>query len=378
MNENENVRKHHPLSPSNYPAWAECPSWEGGGRQSSESSEGTRAHEEFSRLVEGRIAESEIRVAAWAAQSVRDLAAGAIVSCEERLEGNVPLGDGTVEAGVFGYADAVWIDWDASAFHVADLKTFSDGTDNYVPQLMGYAALAANKFGFAEHGIERVFLHVLHGGAFRVETVESTVSECVKRTAEIIVRRKTEGFFTPILCKWCKFCRHVASCPATNSAVQKVADNAPSFSRLSLCQKLVVCDAVVKLAEALKKQAKEIAEASPDKSIEMDGIRYELKPWADKPKCRDITELASAVDGDGDKFTIREIDTRTAEITATELNPIPPEEFIALCEVSKKRVVDAVMKKNEGNPSVKRRLVDSFVSRYFDRVDGTPHFVRTK
>ncbi len=373
-------RSHHPLSPSNYPAWDECPLFEADGRQSSEASEGTRIHEEFARIVQSGMFdedEADSSVASWAARQVLGLSDGLVVSCEARVEGSVPLRDGSVEDGVFGYADALWIDIPTNTIHVADLKSFSDGTTDYSPQLMGYAALAASMFGLAGIGVHTASLHILHGGVFRCETIERTVNECVLRTGDIITSRIDRIESEPTLCKWCKFCKHVASCPATNSAVQKVADNSPSFSRLSLCQKLVVCDAVVKLADALKKQAKDMAEASPDKAVEMNGIRYELKPWAGKPVCRDIGVLAGSVSGDGGRLRIVETDRCGVERTV-ECDGISPDEFIRLCDVSKSKVVDAVMRKNAGIDGLKKSQVDRLVSSFFEKTEGTPHFVRTR
>lgn len=371
-------RKHHELSPSNYSAWAECPRWSGDGRQSSESLEGSRIHDEFMRVVESRGGvESDSRVADWAARMVLGLSCGSIVSCEARVEGSVPLPDGAVENGVFGYADAMWIDLPANTIHVADLKSFSDGTTDYSPQLMGYAALAASMFGLAGVGVHTASLHILHGGVFRCETIERTVEECVLRTGDIIMSRIDRIESSPTLCKWCRFCANISECQAANHAVQTVADDAPSFSRLSLCQKLVVCDAVVKLAETLKEQAKEIADKSPDKAIEMDGIRYEFKPWDGKPVCRDIGTLAGAIAGDGGRLRITETDRHGTE-KSFDCEGITNEEFIALCNVSKSKVVDAIMAKNADNDSLKKAQVDRFVSQFFEKTSGTTHFVRTR
>lgn len=371
-------RKHHELSPSNYSAWAECPFWTGDGRQSSESSEGSRIHDEFRRVLEAKGGvETDSKVADWAARVVLGLSCGSVVSCEARVEGSVPLRDGTVEKGVFGYADALWIDLPANTIHVADLKSFSDGTTDYSPQLMGYAALAASMFGLAGIGVHTASLHVLHGGVFRCETIERTVEECVLRTGGIIMSRIDRIESEPTLCKWCRFCANVADCRATNGAMQTVSDNAPSFSRLSLCQKLVVCDAVVKLAETLKEQAKEIADNSPDKAIEMDGIRYEFRPWAGTPVCRDIGALAGAVYGKGGRLIITETDRRGTE-RSLDCEGLSPEEFIALCNVSKSKVVAAIMAKNADNDALKKAQVDRLVSQFFEKTSGTPHFVRTR
>ena len=159
----------------------------------------------------------------------------------------------------------------------------------------------------------------------------------------------------------------------TNNAMTVVSENGITFNKLSLCQKLVVCDAVVKLAETLKEQARKLAEESEEKAIEMDGIRYELKPWNGRSKCEDICSLAgSATD------IILNHKNRDGTITPVKCNGLSNEEFVKLCEVSKSSLIDAIKKKNADDSNVKKVDIDKWVSSFFKPTKGEPHFVRTK
>lgn len=349
---------HHKYSPSNYNAWAVCPNWAGIDRETSEANEGTKAHEELHRALTEQDYEPDNETAKWAADKVRELAGGAKVESEVRVEGKIkPV------SGIFGTTDVKW-EKDGVMYY-ADLKTFSDGTIDYLPQLKGYATLDAM---VTTPLSTRVVLIVLHGGICKEEVVETTVYDCVESTVKIL-KKVTSGEHDVHLCKWCNFCANISTCRETNHALQAVSDNGVAFSRLSICQKLVVLDAVDKLSKTIRDEAKRLAQENGG-VLEMDGIRYEMKPWAGKPKVKDLCEVASAI---AEPRFVKYNDKKqeAIELSWKGLNH---EELLALCDVSKTKLADALVAKN---PNAKKVDIKRYVDGFFEETQGTSHFIRT-
>lgn len=349
---------HHKYSPSNYNAWAVCPDWTGIGRNTDEANEGTKAHEELHRALTEQDYEPDDETAKWAAGRIFELADGAHIDSEVRIEGSV----GTL-SGIYGTTDARW-EKDGVMYY-ADFKKFSDGTIDYLPQLRGYAALGMKHTDMPD---AKVVLVVLHGGIHKEEVVETTLGECASATLKIL-----ETVRAPIrectLCKWCQYCSKMLTCPATNNALQTVSDNGVGFSRLSICQKLVVLDAVDKLSKTIRDEAKRLAQENGG-VLEMDGIRYEMKPWAGKPKVKDLCEVASAIAEP--KFV--KYNDKKQEATELSWNGLNHEELLALCDVSKAKLADALVAKN---PDAKKVDIKKYIDGFFEETEGTPHFVRT-
>lgn len=366
----EDIR-HHEFGPSQYNAWAKCPKCRPKDiPDDGDAAAGTNAHEELSRCIK---AYGEYRtdsdVARWAADKIRSLSflfgQTTLVRSECRVEGT-----SGVLKGVFGTADALWYSKDDEAVHIADLKSFSDGNEDYTPQLYGYGALYAQEMHLKPS--KAIALHILHGMARKVETVMTDAGNCIAKTESLL--RTVMGNGSPSICKWCKWCALAGKCEASCTAVDTVTNSSGVFASLSLCQKLVVCDAVCAIAENLKKEARAMAEASPDKAIEMGGIRYELKPWKGRPKCGDICGLAGAVTHG---FGVSKVGN-DGSCNGYECNGITPEEFIALCDVPKSKVVEAVVKRNSDVDGIRKSDVERFVSQWFRSAEGSPHFVRVK
>jgi len=47
-------RQHHEMSPSKFPMWTKCPTWESDGGTNEAMERGTRLHDEFQSLIESR------------------------------------------------------------------------------------------------------------------------------------------------------------------------------------------------------------------------------------------------------------------------------------------------------------------------------------
>jgi len=366
------MSKHHELSPSKYPAWAVCPYFENGYRDNADASKGTRLHEELRGMLEGGYESAEPAVR-WAADIVQSL--GGVppyVRCEERL-----LAIGGQLKGIFGTADVIWKTDNPTMIHVADFKSFSDGTTDYMPQLRGYAALICHE----EKPSLPVKLHVLHGGGRVVTEEQTTLEDCFQKTVMLLDRRvaaiKGKVFeANPRLNHWCKFCAKIKECSATNNALQVVADNAPDkFGRMSLCQKLVVLDAVDKLSKSLREEAKRLANDNGGvlEHRDADGnvlIRYEMKPFADTPKVRDLCEVAAAVK----EPVYLKINEKKQTATELKWNGLERSELLAMCSLSKSALTNALVGKN---PDASKADIKRYVDGFFEKTEGAPHFVRT-
>lgn len=357
--ETKTMSSHHELGPSRYPAWAVCPRYRSDDRDTPESSAGTDAHAELAKaLTDGEYIPSSL-AARWAADWILSEAKGAEVRSETKVTGTL---DGV--SGIFGTVDAMWTDVDG-VLHIADFKTFSDGTADYMPQLRGYAALHATESDIGKV----VVLHVLHGMACRVEDSRTTFADCLDRTKAVL--ESVNDNKPAQLCKWCTFCANIKECPMTNNALTTVNENTPAFSNLSTCQKLVVLDAVDKLSKTIREQAKKEAVENGG-FIEQDGIRYEMKPWAGPPKCRDIGEVAGAME---DLWVDKA--SRKGDSCSVHAKGLTSEKLLATCTLSKTALVAAM---KEANPESKLTKADweRWVDRFFDKTEGAPHFVRVK
>lgn len=354
------MEMHHRFSPSNYNAWNECVCFASAKRDSREADAGTSAHEELHKALVDSNYVPESYAARWAANKIREMAGdGTEVNSEVRIVGTVASMD-----GVYGTTDAVWRKGDA--LYYADFKTFSDGLTDYISQLKGYAALGAKP---DDDFMAKVVLVVLHGGCCTEEVVETTLGECVRDTDSLLTKvRKGDG--VPRLCKWCQYCAKIGECRESNNAVQTVKDNAMAFSRLSLCQKLVVLDTVDKLSKTIREQAKAAAVLNGG-AIEMDGIRYEMRPWAGKPKVKDLCEVASAVA----RPKCLKVNERKQEAEEVELVGLSGDELLKLCDLGKTALYNALV---DRNPGIVKADIKRYVEQFYDTPEGTPHFVRTK
>lgn len=354
--------KHHEYGPSNYPAWSECPCFRSSHSESSASTEGTDAHAELARaLTEPEYIPSNY-AARWAAAWIeenRDEAES--VGSEIQLKG---YSEGPL-CGIFGTADAIWCSPNTD-YHIADLKTFSDGTVDYMPQLKGYAALVFKDIARDIDSV--VHLHVLHGGVCKAESADFTFRKCIEDTIDLL-KKAQDTNAEPCLCKWCQFCSKIKECKMTNNALTTVSENLPSFSSLSTCQKLVVLDAVDKLSKTIREEAKKEAKENGG-YIEQDGIRYEFRPWAGPSKCRDICEVAGAM---SDKMTV---DKKTRkDVIPTEVNGIGNEDLLKACTLSKTALVSAMMSANPGSALTKADW-ERWADKFYEKTEGAPHFVR--
>lgn len=350
---------HHELSPSKYTAWAMCPCFVSSDKETKEASEGTKAHAELAKCIElGE--EPDNPAARWAAEAIAEMADGAKVVAEKRIEG---MGEGPLK-GIFGTADAVWIDMDG-VVHIGDFKTFSDGTMDYMPQLRGYAALIASQ-SWEAVSPQKFALHVFHGQSRTVTTENTTGPEATEYVVALLARHSTsiEKSINP----YCKYCSKNGECPMIDNAIETATNNSVRFSEMSLCQKLVVLEAIEKLADKFKAEARALAEASEDHAIEQDGIRYELKPWGGKSRIKDVVDLAC-------KAASPIFNTKKGEVSGLG---ITQQEILSICDIPKTKVVEILRAKNASSKEIKKSDIDSWVGEFYEKTEGTPRFIRVK
>lgn len=345
--------EHHEYGPSNYNAWKHCIYWRGSKKDTAESSAGTHHHEELSKSLNDLNYEPDTYVARWASDQIKSLCPAFNFKSEIKVVGKR---DGI--EGIFGTVDVLWVDED-NRLHIADLKSFSDGTEDYSPQLMGYAAL------WLSNDMELdmpVILHVLHGGICKVETIETTMKECVNQTI-LLVDKVKAGTDEHNLCKACQYCSNIKECPMANGAVSVVqGGGAVDFSKMSLPQKLVVCEAVEKLIKTLKEDAKQQAIENGG-VLEADGIKFEIKEHAGKGKVHDLCELAAAVG---------------SVKVSMGYEGITNEELLALCELPKTKFVQAMKDANAERKDVKKKDIEAWCAGFYDKGENQQVLTRVQ
>lgn len=380
-NDMQETKAHALYAPSSFPAWGNCVAYDSDGSRSQASDEGTLIHKQVELALNGGDMPDN-PIANWIASAMKGLTAFAKgrVFTECRLD----------VAGLddfFGTADAVWMD-DSRTVHIADYKSFSDGSKSYLPQLEAYAYLILmGALTNAEDGlndsVDMFSLHIIHGGSKTVETVDLSRDEVISDTEAILNARrryledtdKAGAHHVIRINPWCRFCAHIGECKETTKAIEAVHHNNTSlFASLSDAKKLVVLDAVDKASEKIREQIRETAKNNGGVIEDTDGegnviIRYEIKDKKKSAKVKDIVELATNVCSP----TIKDVGKKGEEI-ALDAKGLSRQEFLSLCKVSKR---DAVVALAEKNPSIKKKVIDNFVSGFFESNGTTEVFVRT-
>lgn len=343
--------KHHPLSPSKFPGLKGCLLFTQKSRNTTVATAGSDAHDEARKQIEEGV-EADSKVARWFAETTLGLANGNKVICEYKATATMP-----VIKGIYGYIDAHW--WDDGVLHIVDYKTFSDGSRDYTMQLLGYTSLM---YWSDFDPNTKVVCHILHGGIFKVETFETTFEKAYLEVKDLVMAVKKGG--KPKLNSHCQFCGKINECEVTMNAIETVKCEAPSFQKLSLCQKLVVIDAVKKLINTIEDEAKEEAKKNGG-VLEEDNIRYELKPWNGPSVVRDIKELAGGM--------LNPVDDKGNKMVG-----ITHDELLSMCGVPKSKVIAKLKEKNASNKAIKKVAIENLVKGYYITTEGTPHFIRTK
>ncbi len=232
MSENQTTPlAHHPKGPSNFPAWAHCPCFEGEkdiedldiesllpeSKQldATAKNRGTAQHESLAKVILqhpdpfaglDEVEEAQVR---WTASEVIQGAAAvgydvAEISVEQRLT----LYDGGFGVIFFGTADIEYGPF------IDDAK-FGDIRD-YFAQMAGYALAKMER-----DELRRVTARLRYGRARR--TIEHNITkETAERVVYGILAKVDDPNKRPKPCEYCGWCKKAATCEAINVVVDSV------------------------------------------------------------------------------------------------------------------------------------------------------------
>ena len=294
------AQKHHKYGMSKWPAIKSCPHFEQrvDDRQTDEASKGTQAHEILNNLLccENKIDDTGYDVfntAKWAFDCIEAEKAICKSVIDDGAEVSIyfPKIKGLkCPKGLFGTPDyyANLVDDNGKFVLVADLKTFSNGLNNYFEQLKGYALCVSGN----EEPSFRVKLCVAHGLSRKWETMETTIGECIESARDIFQRITNKNDYPCRLNVNCKFCEHRTTCEESKKVIKTTLNDKGGYSLLNLSREdmlanptmavraMVVAKEAEMVIERLKEYFREVIETKgeEDSIIVKDcGQEVELK-----------------------------------------------------------------------------------------------------
>lgn len=272
---------HHKMGMSKWTPWSVCPKFDSVPHSTS-ASIGTAQHDKLARLLNGddtlELDETEMidRAVKWAAAIIQSDAKDETLYTEEMVE----IGNAISEnlAGIYGTVDAFFIQHagDEKVIHIYDFKSMGRGNGcDLFPQLKGYALGVASLLGVSEMNT-KVVLHVLLGGAFKHDILNTDLFDCLTTGETVVNARKHAEAAKPCPSEWCKYCKHSTSCEATDEQVELVRQGV--LNSMSVPKRLLFIEQIEAILKKAKEEAKaEIANAE-GKTITDDGITYAIHP----------------------------------------------------------------------------------------------------
>jgi len=214
---------HHELSPSAFPAWAECPCFDSDEEERTNTLEGTLQHDALSKaLKEQPDAYQHLSATArenvqWAEQSIRTLAGEDPIQSEVKLRYMAPdaFARGGQSEVYYGTADVL-----IRRGNHADLIDYKSGTAerDHRAQLAGYALAL-----FSQRArIKTVRCHVLYGASRSSDSWALSQADAAGIVLPILEARNRQDRL-PKVNSYCTFCRHRLTCPALLAEVSKAA-----------------------------------------------------------------------------------------------------------------------------------------------------------
>lgn len=277
-------RKHHPFSPSNWPAWMACPNFEGGVK-SAAADAGTDQHEAYANALLSGVDEFDESGPAWAARETLNLRCGSSgmkVHVEDKVDISVDV-DG-LSVKTYGYVDSWLVDGDG-VLHVVDFKSGVETAVDYWPQLKGYATGVAQKLGL--HDDADVVLHILYGAEFNHAMIRTTVGKCLDTARAALSWRIYRTDADRCMCPQCGWCANRESCHVALEALDRVLTEPSALSEIPdalLLDRISNIEGIVK-GEKERIRNKAVANGG---FIEGDGVRYEMRETAGSRKSVDI------------------------------------------------------------------------------------------
>lgn len=320
------MNSHHELSPSKFPAWAQCPAFDSDQAERDDAIEGTRQHEALAAALAGNDAPTAAldpaarEAVVWALNHIRTLAQGHLIDPERRVAYTAPdtFASGGKSEVFYGTADAIIIHPPGNLADLVDYKSGADDRDHR-PQLAGYALALFSM----RPRLKTVRAHCLYGRVSSVDSWPFTQAEAAAVVLPILDARRDPARCVPAACDYCGFCAHRATCPAITGQVEAVAKTTPAWDDLApairdpgaitdptmAAKALTLARFVATWADAIRARATELAKAGAI----LPGYRLQERRGA-----REVTDLASAM-------------TRTG---------LPPGQFLGACKLSLPKLAD--------------------------------------
>lgn len=320
---------HHELSPSSFPAWAECPCFDGkdGG---DDATEGTRQHDQLTGLLSRIDLDGAHENVRWAADTIMAMGCTDVIP-EVQLR---YLHKSDVI--YFGTCDVLCeID---SVCTIIDYKS-GDGGGKYLAQLAGYALAWFSTHPDPKHNVLAV---VLGGRDHSVTKWTLTRKACEDIVLPILLSRKSPDR-TPEVCEWCAWCRNIGTCGATTETVRAVAIREGASLPANLDPVALTCPVergkLLRAAKLVKRWA-EYVEDTENKRAKDDG---------------DVPEGFKIQERKGRKY-IADV------MSAFARSGLSQEDFVTACSVTSSKLeavlIAGGMKKAEAKREIEERLGD--------------------
>lgn len=272
------MSSHHKMGMSKWTPWNTCSHFDSID-DSRDAKIGSDKHDKLCRLLNGDdtvdIDESDIldRAVRWAAGEIKLTCGDEVLYTEETVEIKPEISNSL--AGIYGTVDAFFVQHvgDEMVVHVFDFKSMSHGSKDVWPQLKGYALGVVSMLGCFDV-MTKCVLHVLHGGVFKHDIIETDVGECIAEGERIVNLRKFNDAAPHCPSSWCKYCKHSSSCEATQKQVDIVKSGA--LMQFSAPKRLVIIEELESILKKAKEEAKAEIALAPNRTIEDDGVAYAI------------------------------------------------------------------------------------------------------
>lgn len=272
------MSSHHKMGMSKWTPWNTCSHFDSI-EDSRDAKIGGDKHEKLCRLLNGDdtvdIDDADMldRAVRWAALEIKNVCGDEVLYTEETVEIKPEVSNSL--AGIYGTVDAFFVQHvgDETVVHVFDFKSMSHGGKDVWPQLKGYALGVVSMLGCFDV-MTKCVLHVLHGGVFKHDVIETDIGECIAEGERIVNLRKFNDAAPQCPSSWCKYCKHSSSCEATQKQVDIVKSGA--LMQFSAPKRLVIIEELESILKKAKEEAKAEIALAPNRTIEDDGVAYAI------------------------------------------------------------------------------------------------------
>ena len=315
------MSSHHKMGMSKWTPWNICSHFDSV-EDSAEARIGSDKHDKLCRLLNGDdtvvIDESDMtdRAVRWAHDEIKSVCGDETLYTEETVAIKPEVSEALAE--IYGTVDAFFIqhDGDEKVIHVFDFKSMSHGGKDMWPQLKGYALGVASMLGCFDV-MTKCILHILHGGVFKHDILETDLGECITDGERIVNQRKFNEAAPHCPSSWCKYCKHSSSCEATQKQVDIVKSGA--LMQFSAPKRLVIIEELESVLKKAKEEAKAEIALAPNRTIEDDGVAYAI-----------VSKNGPSSVADGQVLTL---------FNACTAHGVTADDFLGICKLSKTDVM---------------------------------------